>query len=388
MNKSVFCLIVILCLTYGVQAQTHKTDVLVLGNGNAAWAAGMQSAISGVKTTILFSPAGFDIELRTQNLESGLAAQYRKRQQADSLLNQRALLKKWADSTANLQILSDRSYTKVSRSGSNWVVRLNNGQTLKAKVLIHAALEALPNVSPAKKITWLPLTFDNTLYRTSVASGDYLSSIKGNATVLPLSQLLVDDQENYVELKDLSNSMAAGQAGGALAAYAVFFKTKTSKANLKAIQGELLNFKQALMPLADVAPADADWRALQVIALMGTMPVQVSQGKALFQPEQPVALAEIKEPLQTLYYKTPIWYADHAHAPANLKNSISLICYLGNRSVTQITKEVNKKWEKPYQFNSPFAEETLLNRREIAVLLHEYLQPFEVNIDLTGRIIK
>lgn len=388
MNKSIFCLIVIFCLTYRVQSQTLKTDVLVLGNGNAAWAAGMQSAISGVKTTILFSASGFDIELRAQNLESGLAAQYRKRQQADSLLDQRAVLKKWADSTRNLQILPHRSYTKVSRSGNNWVVRLNNGQTLKAKVLIHATPEALPNVSPAKQATWLPLTFDNTLYRTSVASGEYLSSLKGNATVLTLSQLLVDDQENYVALKDLSNSMAAGQAGGALAAYAVFFKTKTSKANLKDIQGELLNYNLALMPLADIDPADANWRALQVNALTGTMPVKLAQGKALFQPEQPAALQEIKEPLRALFYKTPIWYADHAHDTANLKNSISLICYLGNRSVTQITKEVSRKWKKPYQFNSPFSEETLLNRREIAVLLHEYLQPFEVNIDLTGRIIK
>lgn len=388
MKRSFLCLIAFLGFTYGLQAQTLKTDVLVLGNGNAAWAAGLQSAVSGVKTTILFPQSGFDIKLSSQNLESGLASQYRKRQQADSLSNQRALLKKWADSTANLQVLSDRSYTKVNRSGSNWTVRLNNGQTIKAKVLVHAAPEALPDVSPAKKTSWLPLTFDNTLYRTSVASGDYLPSLNGNATVLTLPQLLVDDQENFVELKDLSNSMAAGQAGGALAAYAAFFKTKTSKANLKAIQGELLNYKQALIPLADVSPADSNWRALQVMALTGTMPVQLSQGKALFQPEQPAVLTEIKEPLKALFYKTSIWYDDHSAASANVKNSISLICYLSNRSVAQVTKEVSRNWQTSYKFKSPFAEENELHRRELAVLLHEYLQPFEVNVDLTGRIIK
>ena len=388
MKRFLLCLITFFGFAYGLQAQTLKTDVLVLGNGNAAWAAGLQSAVSGVKTIVLFPQASMDLNLSSQHLESGIASQYRKRQQADSLLDQRSLLKKWADSTANLQMLSNRSYTKVSRSGSSWTVRLNNGQTIKAKVLVHAAPEALADVSPAKQTSWLPLTFDNTLYRTSIASGDYLSSLNGNVTVLTLSQLLVEDQENYVELKDLSQSMAAGQAGGALAAYAAFYKTKTSKANLKAIQGELLNYKQALIPLADVSPVDWNWRALQVIALTGTMPVQLSQGKALFQPEQPAALTEIKASLTALFYKAPIWFADHADAPANLKNSISLICYLSNRSVAQVSKEVSRNWQSSYKFKSPFGEENPLSRRELAVLLHEYLQPFAVNVDLTGRIIK
>jgi hypothetical protein len=388
MKRFFFCLIAFLGFSYGLQAQTLKTDVLVLGNANAAWAAGLQSAVSGVKTILLFPQAGFDINLSSQNLESGLAAQYRKRQQADSLLDQRALLKKWADSTANLQVMSNRSYTKVSRSGSNWTVRLTNGQTIKTKILVHAAPEALPDVSPARQTNWLPLTFGNKLYRTSIASGDYLGSLNGNATVLTLSQLLVEDQENYVELKDLSHSMAAGQAGGALAAYSAFFKTKTSKANLKAIQGELLNYKQALMPLADVDPADSNWRALQVIALTGTMPVQLAQGKAMFQPEQPAKLAEIKAPLTALFYKTPIWFADHANAPTNLMNSVSLICYLSNKSVAQVTKEVSRNWQKNYRFKAPFGEENQLNRRELAVLLYEYLQPFDVNVDINGRIIK
>jgi hypothetical protein len=388
MKRTFLCLITYLGFAYGLTAQTLKTDVLVLGNENAAWAAGLQSAVSGVKTTILFSQASFEINLSSQNLESGIAAQFRKRQQADSLLDQRTLLKKWTDSTANLQILSNRSYAKVSRSGSNWVVRLTNGQTLKAKILVHAIPATLPNVSPAKQASWQPLTFDNKLYRTSIASGDYLGSLNGNATVLTLSQLLVEDQENYVELKDLSQSMAAGQAGGALAAYAAFFKTKTSKANLKAIQGELLNYKQALIPLADVSPTDSNWRALQVIALTGTMPLKLEQGKAMFRPEQPAVLTEIKEPLTALSYKTPIWFADHANAPSNLMNSISLICYLSNKSVAQVTKEVSRNWQKSYKFKSQIGEENPLNRRELAILLHEYLQPFDVNIDLSGRIIK
>ncbi|WP_432710094.1 hypothetical protein [Pedobacter sp.] len=388
MKRFLLCLVAYLGYTCGLQAQTLKTDVLVLGNGNAAWASGLQSAVSGVKTTILLSESGFDIKPSSQNLESGIAAEYRKRQQADRLLDQRAVLKKWADSTANLQILPNLSYTKVSRSGSSWTLRLNNGQTIKAKVLVHAAPDALPGVSVDKQINWMPFTYDNTLYRTSVASGDYLSAVNGNATVLILSQLLVDGQENYVELKDLSHSMAAGQAGGALAAYAAFYKTKTSKANLKAIQGELLNYKQALVPLADVIPSDSNWRALQVISLTGTMPVKLAEGKALFQPENPASLLEIKEPLTALFYKTPIWYADHADAPTSLKHTISLICYLSNRSVAQVTKEVSRNWQKSYKFKSPFDEEHLLIRRELGVLLNDYLQPFDVKVDQTGRIIK
>ena len=388
MKRSIAFLIAFLGFSCGIQAQSQKIEVVVLGNGNAAWAAGLQAAVSGVKTTILSPKSDMEVTFSTQNLASGIAAQYLKRQHADSLLDQQAVLKKWADSTTNLQILYNQSYTKISRSGSNWLVRLANGQTIKAKVLVHADPKALPRISPSKQMTWLPLTFENKLYRTSVASGDSLGSPQGNTTVLTLAQLQVEDQENYVELKDLSTSLSAGQAGGALAAYAAFFKTKTSKANLKAIQGELLNYKQALMPLADVDRADANWRALQVIALTGTMPLHLAEGKLLFQPGQPALLAEIKSPLTALFYKAPIWYADHADAAANLTNSISLICYLGNRSVAQLTKEISQKWEKTYQFKAPYVAGNVLTRRQLAVLIHEYLQPFDVKVDAAGRIIK
>ncbi|WP_379086546.1 hypothetical protein [Pedobacter sp. UC225_65] len=67
--------------TFFIQAgaQTLKPDVLVIGNGNAAVAAGLQSAISGVKTTILLQAGGFDISPISGNLSSGIEATFLKK---------------------------------------------------------------------------------------------------------------------------------------------------------------------------------------------------------------------------------------------------------------------------------------------------------------------
>lgn len=379
-------MLLILLSVLTLKAQVQKTAVIVVGSGNAAWAAGLQSAQSGVKTIVICPATELQPSLPQQPLTSGIAAAFAERFQQEGNTPMNQVLKKWADSTKNLQLHYTKGELKFSRSGGNWQVRLSNGETFKAKVLINAGGYVVDE-HPDTPQTFQPLDLQHPQYRTAIASGDVFPAQQQHASLLYLPQLLHKELENYVQLKGLEQSYAAGQAGGAIAAYAAFFKTKTSKTDLKAIQGELLNYKQALMPLADVAGSDSNWRALQVMALMGVFQLDLHQGKLHFHPEQQASFSDIKPAISAFYYKANLWFEDHKDAVVSLDQAISLICYVGNKSVSQVKKEVEKKWQVTYHFSPVSAVGQVLTRRQFAVLLHDHLQIFNIVTDASGRVI-
>ena len=75
MNRKLLLFFILITLSASSKSQTIKTDVLVVGNGNAAISAGLQSAISGVKTTVLLQAGGFDINPISTEINSGLQAE-------------------------------------------------------------------------------------------------------------------------------------------------------------------------------------------------------------------------------------------------------------------------------------------------------------------------
>jgi alkyl hydroperoxide reductase subunit AhpF len=77
--KRILFTVAIFTLSVTLNAQTLKTAVLVIGNGNSAWAAGVQSAVSGVKTIILTQNKGFTITDMGLNLHSGIESEFLKR---------------------------------------------------------------------------------------------------------------------------------------------------------------------------------------------------------------------------------------------------------------------------------------------------------------------
>lgn len=402
MKKGLFVVLVISFFVQIAIAQTIKTGVLVIGNGYNAVGAGFQSALSGVKTTMLIQVADMDIAPADKNIHSGLEFEFlKKMRQASGIKDStvkvfvnktsaNAVLRSWGDSIKNLTVIRDIKWSRIKRSGNNWNVLLADGRTIKAEVLVNGdgsgnVDKALGLSTPVSKL-WQPLTYKDNLYRLSVSSGYAMNN--STANIIPLYNFLLPEQENLVVLDRGNESLAAGQAAGAVAAYAVFFKTKTSLSALKPIQKELISFKLSVMPFADIQPQDPNWKPIQFIGLSGFLKAVPLNGEANFFPERVVSTAEIKEPVKEFYYKAQIWFDDYKNADMTLGSLLEMICMVGNKGLEQTKAAVQKKWNTSYLFKNEFDLNRAVTRREFSVLVDEYLNPFSVNIDRSGRVVR
>jgi len=376
-----------------MQAQTLKTDVLVIGNGDAAYSAAFQSFKSGVKTILLTQKEQLTVENKPQRLLSFYQSFLkRETENAKSLdlpkpkKDKKNPQKISVDSTLLLNVINNSAYNEIKRSGSGWELKLNKDVSIRAKVLIMAdnpeKLIAALKVSALNPASLSQLSYAENIYRTSVAS----SAVKGSS-FLSLYNLLIPDQENLIYIS--ADSFETGPAAGATAAYAAFFDTKTSLANLKRIQGELLSYKHPLIPFEDISPIDSNWLAIQKVGITGIIKAEIREGKAFFNPEKVVSYDEIKQPIKDYYYKAQIWFDDHQNVPINLENTVALVSYVGNKSADATKAELQKKWNKSYKFSSTYDLKKVLTRREFAVIINDYLKPFDdVNVDKSGRVIR
>lgn len=360
----------------GLKAQKIKTDVLVTGREN--WAAALQSASSAVKTIFLYSPGNFPVGQLDVNLPSGIAAELLKKTKGTATTAQTDyIIEKWLDSTKNLSLIQVQEPFMLLSSGSGWKVRLADGRDLRAKV----AVSSTPSLNQP-----LPIDYTAMEYRTSLGSGIYYSGKKTTATFFTLRDFLSPEKENavYVPFTEIQ----AAQAAGAIAAYAAFFKTKTSLSNVKRIQGELLGFKMALVPLTDVSPSDSTWRAVQNLTLMGVLKPVVQDGNLFFKPRQPVQIEEVKQPLKDLFYKAQIWFDDNGAGTMTLAKTIALVCYVGNKSEDAVRMVLEKRWDIDFKLEGPLDYTKPISRTAFSILVNAYLKPADVGTDKSGRITR
>lgn len=393
-----YFLLFLTCIPCFLFAQTIKTDVLVIGSSDAAFSAAAQASISGVNTILLTQSDGFMLNDFKRFYGNGITAAFEKNARkylklADSValpvLNaamQNAVIKYWADSSKKLSIYNNSTYTDLKRSGNGWVLKLNGDKEIKSKLLIMAddpqqlfASLKVKNLPPAETDT---LNYDNNLYRTTVAG-----VVAAEPRILSLYKLLNPEQENLIYLT--AGTLEIGQAAGATAAWAAFYSKKTSESNLKAIQGELLSYKLSLMPFADIKLTDTNWLAIQKIGVTGILKADISGHKAMFSPDREVTYNEIKQPIKEYYYKAQIWFDDHENVPVNAENLISMVSYVGNKAEDATLKTIKENWNKSYGFKSTFSLNRVLTRREFAVIINQFLKPFdEVNVGRGGRVIR
>lgn len=389
-------------LTQISRAQTVKTGVLVIGNGNSAIGAGIQSALSGAKTILLIQESEFVLAPLDQNIHSGLEADFlKKMKQAKGIKDPVApvyidqtsaneVLKRWTDSVKLLTLIKGVKWSRIKRSGSGWNVLLSNGKVIKASVLVHA--DQTENVGsaiglpPASAAQWQPFSYADNVYKNSLVSGGYDGGSATNYALLKDFQ--VAGQENLLVVNAKEAGMMGGQAAGAAAAYAAFFDTRTSKVNLKMAQAELIKFRLSLVPFADVTNIDSNWAAIQFVGLSGFLKGEITNGKLNFLPEKTVTTAEIRDVVKAYYYKAQIWFEDHKLEEMSIQSTLSLVCFVGNKSPADTQAAVEKKWKKDYGFKNDFDLKRNISRREFAVLVNAYLKPFDVNIDASGRVIR
>lgn len=399
--KKFFLSVWICVVCFQVKAQTTRPAVLVIGNGNAASAAAIQAAVSGVKTTLLLQAGGFDINPIANDINSGVQADFFKKINIalgvkDSLtisgfdkklVNE--VLTKWTDSLKNLTVIRNVMWTKADRSGNSFSFKLSDGKTLKPTILIVAGDAKLQKALEIKMLPTsyeTPLNYDNTKYRTSVSSGKFNNN-GSTASIFSMYNLIVPEQENLIWLKS-DEGMLIGQAAGATAAYAGFFGTKLSEVKLKATQGELINYRLAIMPFLDIMQNDPNWKAVQFVGVTGVIKGQLAKHGLLFMPDKLVTVEEIKQPIKDFYYKAQIWFDDYKSADLTLQALIDLVCYVGQKSPESTPKEIEKKWKPAYKFTNAFDLKKQVTRREFAAILQDYMPPFNVNVDKDGRVLR
>jgi hypothetical protein len=383
MKKLLFSVLFFLSINT-INAQTVRPGVLVVGNTGASVAAAIQSAQSGVKTILLLQAGAFDVSPIINNLSSGIEAKFleKVKSQPDFKTSANAVLTKWTDTLKNLTVIKNTQYEKADRSGKNWVFKLTDGRTIRPKVLIMANDPKLLKVLKLQQIwtSWAKLSYKSTIYRTSVVA-------RGAANYIALFQLIDPLEENLLHLYE-PQSMLLGQATGAVAAYAAFFDKKTSESNLKTIQGELINYKLNLMPFADVKVTDTNWKAIQFVGLTGVLNADLANGTANFNPEKLVTTAEVKEPIKSYFYKAQLFFDDYKKDIMTIGATIDLVCYVGNKSPESTKKTIAKNWNTKYGFSATLDYNRQISRREFAVLLQDYMSPFNVNIDKQGVVAR
>lgn len=398
-----FLLLILLSGLAPSAAQTLKTDVLIYGNGSGAVAAAIQAARSGVKTTLLYdkiSWSGKKILANHPTLFHGIWAEFAKNY-ADSTQNEKPnakffliepekgdrILKQMADTVKRLNLVQSTKISGLKAAGKGWEVRLANGKKIKCEVLLDASsghqLLRLLQISPPAGGGVRPDS-KSQLFRTSVAVLDSVS-------ILPIKTFIPEKTERILALPEVESALAsmhAGQAAGATAAYCAFFDTNTKNLNIRTIQSELLTYRSSLYPLSDLLPGDTSFVKMQHLAVSGIFNsgfVQKSDG-IYFQTEESLSTSALRVPMKSFYSRSQIWFADHASEKLSIQEAINLLMYTATRG-EELRREIERGWKSTFGFRSDYEPARAISRKEFAILLDTYLQPFNARVDLEGELL-
>ncbi|HEY0899334.1 MAG TPA: hypothetical protein VGD90_08360 [Sphingobacteriaceae bacterium] len=362
----------------------ERTDVIILGNNPSAMAAGIQSARSGVKTTWI-SPTAMKAEFSlsdTLNGKTGIWAELLKHVKANPETPGEQLLKGFTDTIRNLTIIQN-GIRKIERAGKGWEVKLINGRELKCQVLVDAenhiklfdkAPETLSQqIGPAAMPSNL---YSNRLYRTSISTGQ---------EIIPLASL-ISKEENYIVAPSKSSvpaSILAGQAAGASAAYCAYFKTTTRHLSIRMTQGELLRYSGTLLPATDVQQSDTGFISIQHILATGIMKLQ----NGAFNPEKTLNSEELRLPMKEFYSRSQLWFFNNKKDTLTIQDAVNLIMFTANRG-EELRREIDKGWISSLKLTGVYDPKRAITRRELAVLIDRYLQPFSVRVDFVGNLLR
>ncbi|HVW96480.1 MAG TPA: FAD-dependent oxidoreductase [Mucilaginibacter sp.] len=429
-------------------AQTLKTDVLVIGGTASGVAAAIQSARSNVKTVFAcdgikisgITAAGSKVTLDlNRNTSSGIWGEFRKRireankdTSATDTTQEATLsfesgmatntLKNIADTVKNLSYYTDGKFKEIKKDGERWEVlftRDGKNLTIKAKVIIDATENSAVALKAGAELS-APVNYrmadgNSRLYRTSIACGEALpgaipDSSKANSEnyppypfyYIPLEAVVAGKVENILvtetalpgnkDIQFLPVQLTLGQGVGAAAAFCAFFKTTTARLHTRIIQGEVLDFKGYLLPIADVKQSNPYWRAVQQVCATGLLRgVQMASGgnpRFCFLPDSPVSTAEIEPVLKEIYTRAFLWFnREKPGKEFTVGNMLSFISEITLTSPDVLNKSMQKAWTDIYRFKNAFDINRPVTRLEFAVLANRFLNPFARTVSLSGKLI-
>lgn len=430
MRNYLFVFLLSLCST-GVLAQLTKNKVIVFGDNEAAWAAAVQSARSGVNTLWLRPQKVIGshfvdqkrIEVKSlHGLDAGLWAELLSKIRGEStpsdslshLVKQdisaqiaRNALEGIADSLKNLTSIFKIGIKSIKKTGKQWQVELNNGEKLKVIAIVDASEDGhllslirkedltTPSVLAEAPIPTGAL-YNNAHYRT----GLFVFETQQQGMEVPAITIINTAAENFfvleqypwLKITNLSSPDAiplligSGQAIGASAAYCAFFKTTNDKINIRTLQGELLAYHGQLIPFQDIVLEDPHFAIIQRIGATGILKGQrdTSSNRFAFHPENSVSSKEIEPIILDLFTRSQIWFRDKNIKELTIGDVLNLIKFTALKG-EELDADVKKGWKQRFHFSGDFDPKNSISRRQLSVLVDYYLKPFHVKIDHKGK---
>lgn len=265
--------------------------------------------------------------------------------------------------------------------------------------------------------------FDQTtaLYRTGIAVGDYpidhhhaaysdpsevpdLHFYPVPSYALPLGTLIPAMQEDFIvaeksiSVTNIVNGttrlqpvcLLIGQASGALAALAVQNGVSPADVPVRKVQKALLDAGAYIQPYADVTPSESYWEAVQRIGATGIIKGEgKNEGWAnltLFHPDSVMTSAALTEGIKEMIpdfefnFKGSFVTVEEAGKVAKEMGDLIGTCKKSNNDILQ--QKIREIWEI-YNFGI-FQSDFLVSRCQMAVILHEIADPFNLEIDVEG----
>jgi hypothetical protein len=259
-----------------------------------------------------------------------------------------------------------------------------------------------------------PYEQQEALYRTGIAVGDYpidhhhlknpdapeieFIKIKIPSYNIPLGALIPAQTnglivaEKSISVSNIINGatrlqpvvLGIGQAAGALAAVAIRQQRQPQEVSIREVQQALLDANAYLMPFIDVKPADAHFAAIQRIGATGILKGQGVPYKwanqTWFYPQHPLSEYELLTGLKDYYPGTKDIPA--SGAPLSLRFMLEVL------KAVQPALSYEKlagEWDQ-LALEKDVSPDLILNRREAAVLLDYYLNPFAAPLHFNGSI--
>jgi len=263
---------------------------------------------------------------------------------------------------------------------------------------------------------YTPYNRASKLYRTSIAVADAVPEQNSDGAVdyppfpaysIPLGAVVVKNLDNLIVTENAISvthlvgastcnpavQMTLGQGAGTVAAFCAFFKTTTQHLNVRAVQGEILDFKGYLLPISDIPSTDRDFRAIQQVSATGllqtkTQPTTGNSLKVIFAPDSLVHTAEIKPILDEIYTRGFLWF--NKAKPGEYFTVGNLLSFISEITLSEpkpLQLEIQKEWQAKYKFKDAFDLNRPVTRREFAVLANKFLNPFARRVNLSGRLI-
>jgi len=412
-----------------------KAKLIIYGQGEAALASAVQASKSGVTALWINPDASFNSALTEgqevksissyQNLDAGLWAEFLKlslnaKDYSDSVFNHAKVylspqiskntFEKMIDSSRNLTVIYNTEIKRIRKSGKKWKIDLSNGQNYSVYAVVDASQQAklLPLINDKEKLqrkdadTINPVNtnqlYNSTIYRTSLL----VEEKDQQEWIVPTASLLKPYAVNFFvvygpnglskepkeSIQDIPSLMLYGQSIGAIASYCAFFETTSDKINIRTLQGELLAYKGQLLPFHDVAFEDVNNSSIQRVGLTGIIQGRIDDedgkgGKLIFDVEKHVSSMELEPVMRSIYTRSQIWFSDKSIEELKLKDLLSLIKFIALKG-EELDTQVENGWEKKFHFTGSYDPECLLTRKQAAVLIDIYLQPFSVKVNEKG----